>query len=229
MKVPCPPLEETPHAAGRLLCCARNGCRRVIFLCSSCDRGNRYCSPACSQAARQARQRAAGARYQRTRRGRLKHAARQARYRARRRIQQKVTHLSTQEGSVPGNLRSRTDCTAVATEALPHATRGEGEVKADTLRERRPPAVGCARCGRSQLLAGQGVHTTDAQAPLFVNAMGDADGNSQPEGLARPSAASFRHGILENFREQSPLLAALAAPSGNSASDQSPADGRQHR
>ncbi len=225
----CPPSEETPHPAGRLLCCARNSCRKVILLCSSCDRGNRYCSPDCSRAARQARQRAAGARYQRTRRGRLKHAARQARYRARRRMQQKVTHLCTQERSVPGNLRSLTDCTAVATEAPPHPAREEGEVTADTLRERPPPAGGCARCGRNQLLAGQGMHTADARAPLFVNAMGNSDGNSQMEGQARPSAASFRHGILENFREQSPLLAALAAPSGNSASDQSPADGWQHR
>jgi len=56
----------------------------------------------------------------------------------------------------------------------------------------------------------------DGDAVAILNAMGNADGNSQPEGHARPSAASFRHGILENFREQSPLLAALAAPSGNS-------------
>jgi hypothetical protein len=78
--------------SARLFNCAR--CRTQVVLCSRCDRGNRYCGPTCSQAARQESMRAAGRRYQRSRRGRFRHAERQRRYRSRR---HKVTH----QGSAP--------------------------------------------------------------------------------------------------------------------------------
>jgi hypothetical protein len=71
----------------RLFNCAR--CRCQVAICSRCDRGNIYCSPRCSQRARRESQRAAGRRYQNTFQGRLAHAERQRRYRARR---QEVTH-----------------------------------------------------------------------------------------------------------------------------------------
>ena len=71
----------------RLFNCAR--CRCQVVICSRCDRGNIYCGPQCSQAARRGSLNAAGRRYQRTRRGRHTHAARQRRYRSRR---EKVTH-----------------------------------------------------------------------------------------------------------------------------------------
>jgi hypothetical protein len=74
-------------ASARLFNCAR--CNRQVVICRHCDRGQRYCGPACARAARRASTRAAGARYQHSRRGRLKHAHRQGRYRTRRR---KVTH-----------------------------------------------------------------------------------------------------------------------------------------
>jgi hypothetical protein len=71
---------------GRLFNCAR--CGRQVVICSCCDRGHRYCK-GCAPAARQESRCAAGKRYQHSRRGRLAHAQRQRRYRARR---QKVTH-----------------------------------------------------------------------------------------------------------------------------------------
>lgn len=74
-------------ASARVFNCAR--CRSQVIICSRCDRGNRYCGKACSQAARRTSQRRAARRYQRTRRGRFQHAERQRRYRARR---HKVTH-----------------------------------------------------------------------------------------------------------------------------------------
>lgn len=77
----------------RLFTCAR--CRRQVVICSRCDRGNRYCGKPCAQTARRQSQRAAARRYQASRRGRLAHAARQHRYRQRRRT--KVTH----QGSLP--------------------------------------------------------------------------------------------------------------------------------
>ena len=65
----------------RLFVCAR--CRCQVLICTRCDRGQFYCGARCSAAARRASVRAAGQRYQRTRRGRHCHAERQRRYRAR--------------------------------------------------------------------------------------------------------------------------------------------------
>ena len=79
--------------SARLFHCAR--CRRQVVICSHCDRGNRYCGKRCAQTARRQSQREAARRYQRTRRGRFAHAARQRDYRQRRRA--KVTH----QGSPP--------------------------------------------------------------------------------------------------------------------------------
>jgi len=64
----------------RLFLCAR--CRTQVVLCSHCDRGQRYCTAACSRQARDAAQRDAAQRYQRSRRGRLAHAARTRRWRS---------------------------------------------------------------------------------------------------------------------------------------------------
>ena len=73
--------------SARIYNCA--GCRCQVVICRHCDRGNIYCGPLCSQPARRQSQRAAGRRYQSSRRGRFRHAARQRCYRLRRR---KVTH-----------------------------------------------------------------------------------------------------------------------------------------
>jgi hypothetical protein len=67
----------------RLFVCAR--CRVQVLLCSRCDRGQRYCGRTCSRAARRDAQRGTAQRYQRSRPGRMAHAARQRRWRQRRR------------------------------------------------------------------------------------------------------------------------------------------------
>ena len=69
--------------SARLFLCAR--CRDQVLLCTYCDRGQRYCGRACSSAARHERRCETARRYQRSRGGRLKHAARSACWRARRR------------------------------------------------------------------------------------------------------------------------------------------------
>lgn len=74
--------------SGRLFNCAR--CRHQVVICSDCDRNNIYCSRQCAAIVRRASLKAAGKRYQQSRHGRLKHADRQRRYRARQR--EKVTH-----------------------------------------------------------------------------------------------------------------------------------------
>ncbi len=74
-------------APARFFMCAR--CRKRALICSCCDRGQVYCAGGCAQEARRQAQRAAGARYQASRRGRLAHALRARRYRRRQKI---VTH-----------------------------------------------------------------------------------------------------------------------------------------
>ncbi|MFT5083108.1 MAG: hypothetical protein ACI9Y1_001145 [Lentisphaeria bacterium] len=74
----------------RLYNCTR--CHSIVFICRQCDRGNVYCDggwPIASAAAR----RTASSRYQKTFEGRLKHAARQRRYRER--LREKVTHMGS--------------------------------------------------------------------------------------------------------------------------------------
>jgi len=64
-------------------------CRVQVVICSDCDCGQIYCPDQCALRARRESVRAAGRRYQSTRRGRHVHAQRARHYRARR---NKVTH-----------------------------------------------------------------------------------------------------------------------------------------
>jgi len=76
----------------RLFSCLR--CHTQVVICTYCDRGQIYCDSICSKAARRQSCREAEKRYQNTPGGKIKHARRQRRYRARLRI--KVTdHGST--------------------------------------------------------------------------------------------------------------------------------------
>ena len=95
----------------RLFLCAR--CRDQVLLCSQCDRGQQYCSRACSSTSRRERRREAAERYQCSRRGQLKHAARTACWRRRRRsLRQrgalgdtdKVTHQGCPDGGAQAPL-----------------------------------------------------------------------------------------------------------------------------
>jgi hypothetical protein len=61
--------------------CAR--CRRLVVICTRCDRGQRYCSAHCRQVQRRRSVREAGRRYQRTPYGARNNAARQKRWRTR--------------------------------------------------------------------------------------------------------------------------------------------------
>lgn len=75
---------------GRLFNCAL--CHAQVIICSQCDRGQIYCATDCRVQARQASQRAANSRYQRTKKGKHNHAERQHRYRQNQRNQKKVTY-----------------------------------------------------------------------------------------------------------------------------------------
>ena len=88
----------------RLYNCVR--CHHQVTICSHCDRGNIYCGKSCADSARRTSLRAAGRRYQNSRRGRLKHADRQRHYRSRRK---KVTHHSSPESPASDPLITRSE------------------------------------------------------------------------------------------------------------------------
>jgi hypothetical protein len=70
--------------------CLGSECRAIFFLCSHCDRGQRYCSLACRRQARLRQRRCANRRHQQSPEGRLDHRDRQRQYRQRR-AQARVT------------------------------------------------------------------------------------------------------------------------------------------
>jgi len=78
--------------SARLYSCVRCHCQ--VIICSTCDRGNIYCGPICSYIARVAKHRHADSVYQKTSRGKQKHAQRQRRYRMRKK------NKVTDQGSV---------------------------------------------------------------------------------------------------------------------------------
>lgn len=123
----------------RFVVCARGDCRQVFFLCRVCDRGDRYCSRPCAHRARRATLHAAGRRYQRSWRGRVHHAARQARYRSR---GENVTHQTSPAAGDSG---------IVAPPPATAVTLAEGQeeaVDAETRSRTRRTRPHCARCGR---------------------------------------------------------------------------------
>ena len=87
--------------ASRLFYCAL--CLTQTTICSHCDRGQLYCSAECSQSARKKSCNEAGLRYQKTFKGRMKHALRQRQYRARKR--EKVTHHGSQSNTLTALLQ----------------------------------------------------------------------------------------------------------------------------
>jgi hypothetical protein len=65
----------------RLRVCGRSGCRALFTICASCDRGQRYCSPACRAGVRCRQRHDASLRYQQSKQGREAHGRCQQRYR----------------------------------------------------------------------------------------------------------------------------------------------------
>ena len=86
----------------RIYNCSR--CHAQTTICRCCDRGNVYC-PECALPAHQEARRRASIRYQKSRQGRLNHAARQRRYRERQ--SEKVTHNGSLEAENPVELSTK--------------------------------------------------------------------------------------------------------------------------
>jgi hypothetical protein len=65
--------------------CGAEACGALFWICSSCDRGQRYCTDRCRQKTRRQQRRAANRRHQQSCEGRLDHRDRQRTYRERQR------------------------------------------------------------------------------------------------------------------------------------------------
>ena len=126
---------DEPQA--RLYLCAHPGCRDQVLICSDCDRGHIYCAD-CAPGARRRSLHRAGRRYQASGRGRIKHAERSRRYRARknRAHENKVTHH--------GSPADRTDAVLTADPVVA----GEQSLPLDSRQRPRSPGGCCMRCGR---------------------------------------------------------------------------------
>ena len=79
----------------RMYNCLR--CHSQVVICRRCDHGNIYCVKCAPVASNDAKNRAA-VRYQTTYQGKVKHAARQSRYRER--LKEKVTHKGSKDCQV---------------------------------------------------------------------------------------------------------------------------------
>ena len=134
----------------RLFNCAR--CHRQIAICSTCDRGQHYCSPHCREIQQRRNRREAARRYQKTPHGARNNAARQKRWRLRsaRRIVTTVTHhtslshsLLREEVPVRTESQEAPDATSYQTPPIAHRTPVPLPVETTGQAVRR-----CDFCGR---------------------------------------------------------------------------------
>ena len=87
--------------------CRAESCGAVFYLCSSCDRGQGYCSERCREKARRQQRRAANRRHQGSDEGRLDHRDRQREYRLR--TVGRVTDQGSDSGVSSPTLRPLTE------------------------------------------------------------------------------------------------------------------------
>ena len=134
---------------GRLFLCAR--CQAQVLVCSRCDRGQRYCAAGCADITRLSRQREAGKRYQQSRAGRHKHAARMHHWRKRRAAAAKiVTHHGSQATPADAVLTGNESPPAIPPDSQPQPpcspTASEPIALSATANTRRTVLAPVRRC-----------------------------------------------------------------------------------
>ena len=120
--------------------CRGSGCHAVFWICQHCDRGQRYCSPACRTEARHRQHRAANHRYQQSLEGRLDHRDRQQQYRERR-CRPRVTDQSSLSVISPAPFGCEETIAMPATVPLPMAPPSRLDERVDVW-------LRCSICGR---------------------------------------------------------------------------------
>lgn len=136
----------------RLFLCAR--CRDQVLLCSHCDRGQQYCSRACSSVSRRERRRQTAQRYQSSRGGQLKHAARSACWRERRRSLRHASVGDINKVTHQGCLVAPPDASLLACDTPSTCEAYEPTIVADSANDTVPASDGtvpftvlvCRRC-----------------------------------------------------------------------------------
>jgi hypothetical protein len=144
---------EDAQQSHRLYNCA--ACGQAVHICRACDRGNVYCAGECATTRRTESVRRAGARYQRTRGGATRHAARQSAWRARQ--IQEVTHqgslaqgLAATVSAVPAPDSETDDVSEIESESDVHARLAIGAIasRMHDSHDRGPQSrVGTFACG----------------------------------------------------------------------------------
>ena len=125
--------------------CRGSGCGVVFWICRHCDRGQRYCSPACRTQARLQQRRRANSRYQRSPEGQLDHCDRQREYRKRKPCRARVTD----QGS--NSITSPALCGCETSGSTPVAVQYRVSITSvpQWRQERAIPFLRCVICGRS--------------------------------------------------------------------------------
>jgi hypothetical protein len=124
--------------AYRLYNCER--CQVQVRICERCDHGNVYCAGGCAKIRRRESLRRAQARYQRSRGGARRHAARQRGWRERQRQKPKiVTHQ--------GSPLAVTQCIVAVSPVMESQATDASAEEPDQVPKIRPPLEHCAFCG----------------------------------------------------------------------------------
>lgn len=128
--------------AARLFLCAR--CRDQVLLCSHCDRGQQYCGRACSSVSRRERRRQTAQRYQSSRGGQLKHAARAACWRQRRRSLRQASAGDIDKVTHQGCSVAPADASLLACETPSPCEAHEPTVHTDSANDTAAASAGTA-------------------------------------------------------------------------------------
>jgi len=102
------------EAVLRARLCLGRACNVLFFICSNCDRGQRYCGVTCRVTARRRQRRSANRRHQTSTEGRLDHRDRQRQYR-RRRMQARVTDQGSPSAISPATSNGGEEIALAAT------------------------------------------------------------------------------------------------------------------
>ena len=130
----------------RFFLCER--CKKQVLICTGCDRGQIYCADDCASFARRQSQREAGRRYQSSLQGRLMHAERSQRFRARRKS---VTHQGSLGVPPDAVLTACAASVALAVETREVVEEADASHPPSPTIAARPAAASwhCRFCGRS--------------------------------------------------------------------------------
>ena len=169
-----------------MLTCVR--CARHVRVCSTCERGQRYCGQACSQAQRRDEQRAASADFQRTRRGAHLHATRMQRLRdrGRERGDKSSAPIVTQQSATQVADSPISDSSSKALQCS-DVTAEEGRTHVPTL------ALHAASNAAADKTAGDALGERSTQSPIRHDTLpspSPAHVIGRRQSLGRPPAAS---------------------------------------